>query len=160
MEQGIKPIDYLEGDGRTLTVEMETGTGKTYTYIKTMFELNKLYGWLKFIVVVPSIAIREGVLKSFESMSDHFAEQYGRRMEFFVYNSKKLEMIDHFSQSSNIHVMIINTQAFNSSMNEDKNKEGKGGDSAAKIIFTKQEKFGWRRPIDVISKNRPIMTID
>ena len=160
MEQGIKPIDALEGDGRTLTVEMETGTGKTYTYIKTMFELNKLYGWLKFIVVVPSIAIREGVLKSFESMSDHFAEEYGKRMEYFVYNSKKLEMIDHFSGSSNIHVMIINTQAFNASMNEDRNQEGRGGDAAARIIFTKQEKFGWRKPIDVIAKNRPIMIID
>ena len=160
MEQGIKPIDRLEGDGRTLTVEMETGTGKTYTYIKTMYELNKLYGWLKFIVVVPSIAIREGVLKSFSSMSDHFAEEYGKRMEYFVYNSKKLEMIDHFSQSSNIHVMIINTQAFNASMNEDKNQEGRGGDAAARIIFTKQEKFMWRRPIDVIAKNNPIMIID
>ena len=160
MEQGIKPIDRIEGDGRTLTVEMETGTGKTYTYIKTMYELNKLYGWLKFIVVVPSIAIREGVLKSFSSMSDHFAEEYGKRMEYFVYNSKKLEMIDHFSQSSNIHVMIINTQAFNASMNEDKNQEGRGGDAAARIIFTKQEKFMWRRPIDVIAKNNPIMIID
>ena len=160
MEQGIKPIEALEGDGRTLTVEMETGTGKTYTYIKTMFELNKLYGWLKFIVVVPSIAIREGVLKSFGSMSDHFAEEYGKRMEYFVYNSKKLEMIDHFSQSSNIHVMIINTQAFNASMNEDKNQEGRKGDAAARIIFTKQEKFGWRKPIDVIAKNNPIMIID
>ena len=160
MEQGIKPIDKIEGDGRTLTVEMETGTGKTYTYIKTMFELNKLYGWLKFIVVVPSIAIREGVLKSFGSMSDHFAEEYGKRMEYFVYNSKKLEMIDHFSQSSNIHVMIINTQAFNASMNEDKNQEGRKGDAAARIIFTKQEKFGWRKPIDVIAKNNPIMIID
>ena len=160
MEQGIRPVEALEGDGRTLTVEMETGTGKTYTYIKTMFELNKLYGWLKFIVVVPSIAIREGVLKSFDSMSDHFAEEYGKRMEYFVYNSKKLEMIDHFSQSSNIHVMIINTQAFNASMNEDKNQEGRKGDAAAKIIFTKQEKFGWRKPIDVIAKNNPIMIID
>ena len=160
MEQGIKPIEALEGDRRTLTVEMETGTGKTYTYIKTMFELNKLYGWLKFIVVVPSIAIREGVLKSFGSMSDHFAEEYGKRMEYFVYNSKKLEMIDHFSQSSNIHVMIINTQAFNASMNEDKNQEGRKGDAAARIIFTKQEKFGWRKPIDVIAKNNPIMIID
>ena len=160
MEQGIKPIEALEGDRRTLTVEMETGTGKTYTYIKTMYELNKLYGWLKFIVVVPSIAIREGVLKSFSSMSDHFAEEYGKRMEYFVYNSKKLEMIDHFSQSSNIHVMIINTQAFNASMNEDKNQEGRGGDAAARIIFTKQEKFMWRRPIDVIAKNNPIMIID
>ena len=160
MEQGLKPIDTLEGDRRTLTVEMETGTGKTYTYIKTMYELNARYGWLKFIIVVPSIAIREGVLKSIESMSDHFAEQYGKRMEYFVYNSKKLEMIDHFSQSSNIHVMIINTQAFNASMNEDKNQEGRGGDAAARIIFTKQEKFGWRRPIDVIAKNNPIMIID
>ncbi len=160
MQQGLKPISTLEGDGRTLTVEMETGTGKTYTYIKTMYELNKLYGWLKFIVVVPSIAIREGVRKSFESVSDHFAEQYGKRMESFVYNSKDLKEIDNFSQSSNIHVMIINTQAFNASMNEEKNQEGRGGDAAARIIFTRQENFGWRRPIDVLAKNNPIMIID
>ena len=91
---GLKPIDALEGDGRTLTIEMETGTGKTFTYIKTMYELNKLYGWTKFIVVVPSIAIREGVLSSFDSMSEYFALEYGKRIQYFVYNSKQLSKID------------------------------------------------------------------
>ena len=101
----------------SLDVEMETGTGKTYVYIKTMFELNKQYGWSKFIVVVPSIAIREGVRKSFETMRDHFMEHYGRKARVFVYDSKNLAEIDNFSQSADINVMIINTQAFNSSFN-------------------------------------------
>ena len=97
----------------SLDVEMETGTGKTYVYIKTMFELNKLYGWSKFIVVVPSIAIREGVQKSFETMQEHFMEHYGKKARFFVYNSKNLPDIDNYSQSADINVMIINIQAFN-----------------------------------------------
>ena len=80
MRQGLKPIEQLQGSGINLTIEMETGTGKTYTYIKTMYELNKLYGWSKFIIVVPSVAIREGVFKSFETMQDHFATEYGKRM--------------------------------------------------------------------------------
>ena len=95
----------------SLDVEMETGTGKTYVYIKTMFELNKQYGWSKFIVVVPSIAIREGVRKSFETMQDHFMEYYGKKARFFVYDSKNLAEIDNFSQSADINVMIINIQA-------------------------------------------------
>lgn len=160
MAQGLKPIEHLEGDGLTLTIEMETGTGKTYTYIKTMFELNRRYGWSKFIVVVPSIAIREGVYKSFESMAEHFADEYGKRMQYFVYNSKQLSKIDGFAQDSGIHVMIINTQAFNASMNEDKNKEGRGGDAAARIIFTRRDEFGSRRPIDILAKTNPIMIID
>ena len=106
---------------------METGTGKTYVYIKTMFELNKLYGWSKFIVVVPSIAIREGVRKCFEVMQEHFHEHYGKKARFFVYDSKNLAEIDNFSQSADIHVMIINTQAFNSSFNAEKNVEGRKG---------------------------------
>ena len=76
MRQGLKPIEQLQGSGINLTIEMETGTGKTYTYIKTMYELNKLYGWSKFIIVVPSVAIREGVFKSFETMQDHFATEW------------------------------------------------------------------------------------
>ena len=88
----------------SLDVEMETGTGKTYVYIKTMFELNKQYGWSKFIVVVPSIAIREGVRKSFETMQDHFMEHYRKKARFFVYDSKNLAEIDNFSQSADINV--------------------------------------------------------
>ncbi len=97
----------------SLDVEMETGTGKTYVYIKTMFELYTAYGWSKFIVVVPSIAIREGVMKSFEITQEHFMELYGLKARFFVYNSSNLHQLDEFSQNSGINVMIINTQAFN-----------------------------------------------
>lgn len=144
----------------SLDVEMETGTGKTYCYIKTMFELNKAYGWSKFIVVVPSIAIREGVKKSFEITQDHFMELYGLKARFFVYNSSNLHQLDEFSQNSGINVMIINTQAFNTTMNEEKNVEGRKGNEAARIIYTKRDEFGSRRPIDVIKANRPIIILD
>ena len=102
----------------SLDVEMETGTGKTYVYIKTMFELNKRYGWCKFIVVVPSIAIREGVRKSFEITTDHFMEHYGKKARFFIYDSSNLNQLDNFSSGSGINVMIINTQAFATSLKE------------------------------------------
>ncbi len=144
----------------SLDVEMETGTGKTYCYIKTMFELNKAYGWSKYIVVVPSIAIREGVKKSFEITQEHFMEQYGTKARFFVYNSSNLHQLDEFSQNSGINVMIINTQAFNTTMNEEKNVEGRSGNEAARIIYTKRDEFGSRRPIDVIKANRPIIILD
>lgn len=132
----------------SLDVEMETGTGKTYVYIKTMFELNKQYGWSKFIVVVPSIAIREGVQKSFGMMQDHFMEQYGKKARFFVYNSKNLTDIDNFSSSADLSVMIINVQAFNA----------RGKD--ARRIRMELDEFGSRKPIDVIQANRPIVILD
>lgn len=138
----------------SLDIEMETGTGKTYVYIKTMFELNKRYGWSKFIIVVPSIAIREGVNKSFTVMEDHFKEQYGKKPRVFVYNSSNLNEIDTFSSDASISVMIINVQAFNTSFKEGaKNKE-------ARIIYTKRDDFQSRRPIDVIAANRPIIIMD
>lgn len=138
----------------SLDIEMETGTGKTYVYIKTMFELNKKYGWSKFIVVVPSIAIREGVKKSFEITADHFMEYYGKKARFFIYNSSNLNQLDNFSSSSGINVMIINTQAFASSLKED------GRSKEARIIYSKRDEFGSRRPIDVIKANRPIIILD
>lgn len=144
----------------SLDIEMETGTGKTYVYIKTMFELNKKYGWSKFIVVVPSIAIREGVKKSFEITADHFMEHYGKKARFFIYNSSNLNQLDNFSSSSGINVMIINTQAFAASLNEEKNVEGRKGDAAARIIYSRRDEFGSRRPIDVIKANRPIIILD
>ncbi len=151
----------VNGLGRcSLDVEMETGTGKTYVYIKTMFELNKRYGWSKFIVVVPSIAIREGVKKTFEITVDHFMEQYGKKARFFIYSSSNLNQLDNFSSSSGINVMIINTQAFATSLNESKNVEGRRGDTAARIIYSKRDEFGSRRPIDVIQANRPIVILD
>ena len=112
MAAQLKPTESFDREDLRLTIEMETGTGKTYTYIKTMYELNKLYGWSKFIIVVPSIAIREGVCKSFEVMSEHFAAEYGKRIQSFVYDSSQLTKIDQFASDANMHVMIINTQAF------------------------------------------------
>ena len=155
-ENNIKQSTKLVTDlGRcSLDVEMETGTGKTYVYIKTMFELNKRYGWSKFIVVVPSIAIREGVKKSFEITSEHFMEHYGKKARFFVYNSANLNQLDSFSSSSGINVMIINTQAFASSLKED------GKSKEARIIYSKRDEFASRRPIDVIKANRPIIILD
>ena len=143
----IKPSEKLEGR-YNLTIEMETGVGKTYTYIKTMYELNKHYGWSKFIVVVPSIAIREGVYKSFQVTQDHFAEEYGKKIRFFIYNSAQLTEIDRFASDSSINVMIINSQAFNA----------KGKD--ARRIYMKLDEFRSRRPIDIIAKTNPILIID
>lgn len=140
--------------GINLDIEMETGTGKTYVYIKTMFELNKQYGWSKFIIVVPSIAIREGVAKSFNMLEDHFMEHYGKKARWFVYNSSNLQQLDSFSADAELGVMIINTQAFATSMKEGgKNKE-------SRIIYSKRDEFGSRRPIDVISANHPIIIMD
>jgi type III restriction enzyme len=131
-----------------LDIEMETGTGKTYCYIKTMFELNDRYGWSKFIVMVPSVAIREGVYKSFEITADHFMEQYNRRIRFFIYNSKQLHHLEHFSSDGGINVMIINVQAF----------AARGKD--ARRIYAELDDFQSRRPIDVIKSNHPILILD
>lgn len=144
----------------SLDIEMETGTGKTYVYIKTMFELNKRYGWSKFIVVVPSIAIREGVGKSFRMLEDHFMEHYGKKARWFIYDSSRLKTLDDFSSDAGINVMIINTQAFATSLNEAKNSDGRSGDKAARIIYSKRDDFASRRPIDVIAANRPIIIMD
>lgn len=153
--------ELIEGQGKcSLDIEMETGTGKTYVYIKTMFELNKQYGWNKFIIIVPSVAIREGVKKSFEVMEEHFMSQYGKKARYFIYDSKNLTKIDDFAKSNEINVMIINNQAFAKSLNEDKNKEGRGGDKGALIIYSERDEFGSRKPIDVISKTNPILIID
>ena len=143
----IQPSDKLEGR-YNLTIEMETGVGKTYTYIKTMYELNKHYGWSKFIIVVPSIAIREGVYKTFQVTQEHFAEEYGKKIRFFIYNSSQLTEIDRFASDSSINVMIINSQAFNA----------KGKD--ARRIYMKLDEFRSRRPIDIIAKTNPILIID
>lgn len=162
MRWELRPVECLQGDASspTFTVEMETGTGKTYTYIKTMYELNKLYGWCKFIVVVPSIAIREGVYKSFETTREHFAREYGKRMQFFIYSSKQIARIGAFASDSGLYVMIVNTQAFNTSMNEDKARDGKGGNAAARTIYSGRDELGGRKPIDVLARVNPIMIID
>lgn len=146
LAKGVAPVN--------LDIEMETGTGKTYVYIKTMFELNKQYGWSKFIIVVPSIAIREGVAKSFRMLEDHFMEYYGKKARWFVYDSGNLQQLDSFSSDSGLSVMIINIQAFAASM-----KEG-GRSKESRIIYSKRDEFGSRRPIDVVAANNPIIIMD
>jgi len=147
IRNGLKPSKKLEGK-YNLTIEMETGTGKTYTYIRTMYELYKNYGWSKYIVVVPSIAIREGVYKSFQITEDHFMNLYGNKIRYFIYNSKQLHKIDQFASDSGINVMIINSQAFNS----------RGKD--ARRIYMELDEFASRRPIDIIAQTNPILIID
>jgi len=131
-----------------LDIEMETGTGKTYCYIKTIFELNRQYGWSKFVIVVPSIAIREGVDKSFRITADHFTESYGKKARFFIYNSKQLHHLESFSSDDGINVMIINIQAFNATGKDNRR------------IYEELDDFQSRKPIDVISSNRPIVILD
>ncbi len=134
--------------GYNLTVEMETGTGKTYTYIRTMYELQKKYGWSKFIIIVPSIAIREGVYKTFDDTQEHFLEEYGHKISPFIYNSSRPQDIESFASDSRISVMVINTQAF----------AARGEDS--RRIRQELDQFGTRRPIDIIAETNPIIIID
>jgi type III restriction enzyme len=131
-----------------LDVEMETGTGKTYVYIKTMFELHQRYGWSKFIVVVPSIAIREGVAKTFAITAEHFLQAYGKKARSFIYSSKSLHELESFSSDAGINVMIINVQAFNATGKDNRR------------IYEELDAFQSRKPIDVIAANRPILILD
>lgn len=144
---GLPLSKALAGPGINLSVEMETGTGKTYTYVKTIYELNARYGWSRFIIVVPSVAVREGVYRSLQTTQEHFAGEYGRRLRFFIYNSDRLAQVDRFASDSAIQVMIINMQAFNSGRNQ-------------RIIDQRPDSFRGRRPIDVIAATRPILIID
>lgn len=155
LQRSSQLITDDNGKGKNLTksplnldIEMETGTGKTYCYIRTMFELHKQYGWSKFIVVVPSIAIREGVYKSLNMMADHFHEQYGKKARFFIYDSKALHHLESFSSNGGINVMVINVQAFNATGKDNRR------------IYDELDEFQSRRPIDVISRNRPILILD
>lgn len=147
VRNGLRRSERLSGPGVNLSIEMETGTGKTYTYVKTMYELNARYGWSKFIIVVPSVAIREGVYKSLQTTQEHFAGEYGKKLRFFIYSSDHLDQVDHFASDSAINVMIINMQAFNSSKNQ-------------RIIDKKLDIFRSRRPIDIIARTNPILIID
>lgn len=147
LQNSLKPSDKPEGK-YNLTIEMETGTGKTYTYIRTMYELYKAYGWSKYIVVVPSIAIREGVYKSFQMTENHFMDIYGTKIRYFIYNSKHPRKIDQFASNSGINAMIINSQAFNA----------RGKD--ARRMYRELDDFNTRRPIDVIAQTNPILIID
>ena len=131
-----------------LDVEMETGTGKTYVYIKTIMELYKRYGWSKFIIVVPSVAIREGVKKSFDVTAEHFQQAYGTKPRSFIYNSSQLHELERFSSDAGVQVMVINIQAFNATGKDQRR------------IYDVLDDFQSRKPIDVIKANRPIVIID
>lgn len=140
--------DALAATRIHLDIEMETGTGKTYCYIKTIFEMNKRYGWSKFIIMVPSIAIREGVYKSLQITAEHFTESYGKKARFFIYYSKRLHALESFSSDAGISVMVMNIQAFNA----------RGADN--RRIYDELDDFQSRKPIDVIAANRPILILD
>jgi type III restriction enzyme len=135
-------------DAPNLDIEMETGTGKTYVYIKTIMELNKRYGWSKFIVVVPSVAIREGVTRSFATTAEHFQLAYGSKPLSFGYKSSFLPELERFASDTGVQVMIINIQAFNAAGKDDRR------------IYDVLDALQSRRPIDVISGCRPIVIID
>ncbi|WP_262107558.1 type III restriction-modification system endonuclease [Arthrobacter sp. Marseille-P9274] len=144
-----KLVDSKAAPGApNLDVEMETGTGKTYVYIKTIMELNKRYGWSKFIIVVPSVAIREGVKKSFDVTAEHFQQLYGTKPRSFIYNSSQLHELERFSSDAGVQVMIINIQAFNATGKDNRR------------IYDVLDDFQSRRPIDVIKANRPVVIID
>lgn len=153
IKNGIKPIDEIAGyepkKELNLSVEMETGTGKTYVYIKTIHELHKRYGWTKFIIVVPSIAIREGTYHSLVTTEKHFNMEYSDTLKFFIYNSARLQEVEDFATDENINVMIINSQAF-------------ATNNADSRIFTAEqaEKFNGRSPMSIISKTNPIIILD
>lgn len=154
IKQSVKLIPSQGLGACVLDIEMETGTGKTYVYIKTMFELKRQYGWKKYIVVVPTVAIREGVAKSFAMLEDHFMELYGEKARYFVYNSKQLNDIAAFADNNALSVMIINMQAFSASLKPD------GTQKDAKVINSERDAFGSRRPIDVIADTSPILILD
>jgi type III restriction enzyme len=137
-----------ENESYNITIEMETGTGKTYTYIRTMYELRKKYGWSKYIIIVPSVAIREGVHKAFEDTQEHFMEKYNRKIRAYIYNSKSPQDIDSFAYESEISVMIINTQAYARRTKENL------------LIHQEQDRHGQRAPIEILAGARPILIVD
>ena len=150
-------------DGREFSVEMETGTGKTYVYLRTIFELNKRYGFKKFVIVVPSVAIREGVLKSIDIMGEHFRALFDNvPFNSFVYDSKRLGAVRQFSDSNHIQVMVINIQAFVKDVGDDDTDLDTMDEEALKklnVIYRDNDRMGGK-PIDFIRAANPIVIID
>lgn len=156
LKNGLAPSETFDSkDGINLTVEMETGTGKTYVYLRTVFELNRLYGFTKFIVVVPSVAIKEGVQKSLEITATHFKELYENvSFDSFTYDSSKLSDVRNFATSPDIQIMVINIDAFRRSFT-DPEKENK-----ANIIHRAHDRMTGAKPIEFIQQTNPIVIID
>ena len=156
-EESLPPTSATtKGRLRDFTVEMETGTGKTYVYIRTIYELNRRYGLTKFIIVVPSVAIREGVKKSFESMKSHFDVLYDKTpLEYFVYDSKDMSSVGTFATSSSIQVMIINIAAFIRGYQDD------GAAEEGNLFHRASERLvGGHSPRELVSSCNPIVIID
>ncbi len=153
LRNGLAPSDEL--DGMNFTVEMETGTGKTYVYLRSIFELNRKYGFTKFIIVVPSVAIKEGVNKSLQMTEEHFRGLYqNEQFDYFVYDSQKLGQVRNFATSDYIQIMVINIDAFRKSFT-DPEKEDK-----ANIIHRPHDRMTGSRPIEFIQATSPIVIID
>jgi type III restriction enzyme len=153
LKNGLAPSEKM--DSMDFTVEMETGTGKTYVYLRSIFEMNRLYGFTKFIIVVPSIAIKEGVYKSLQITVDHFRELYENvSFDYFVYDSSKLSDVRNFATSPDIQVMVINIDAFRKSFS-DPEKENK-----ANIIHRSHDRMTGAKPIEYIQETNPIVIVD
>jgi type III restriction enzyme len=156
----IEKVAALQG--REFSIEMETGTGKTYVYLRSIFELNKTYGFKKFIIVVPSVAIREGVLKSIDVMKDHFHTLYDKApFDHFVYDSKRLGKVRQFATSNQIQIMVINIQSFQKDV-ADKDLSEMTEDELKKlnVINRENDRMSGRRPIEFIQAANPIVIID
>jgi len=155
LKHGLKPVNTLDKNDLNYTIEMETGTGKTYVYLRSIYELNQSYGMTKFIIVVPSIAIKEGVKKSLEITKEHLSAIYkGVNADTFVYDSSNLEQVRNFAESSHIQIMVINIDAFRKSFT-DPSKE-----TAANIIHRANDRLEGMRPIELIAKTNPVVIID
>lgn len=155
LHNGLKASTVCDKTSLHYTIEMETGTGKTYVYLRSIYELNKAYGLTKFIIVVPSVAIKEGVNKSIQMTKDHFGQLYQNTVcDAFVYDSANLEQVRNFAESSHIQIMIINIQAFSKSFT-DPSKEDK-----ANIIHRSNDRLEGQRPIELIAKTSPVVIID
>lgn len=156
LKNGLAPSETFDSkDGIHLTVEMETGTGKTYVYLRTVFEMNRLYSFTKFIIVVPSIAIKEGVQKSLEITATHFKELYENvAFDYFTYDSSKLSDVRNFATSPDIQIMVINIDAFRKSFT-DPEQENK-----ANIIHRAHDRMTGAKPIEFIQQTNPIVIID
>jgi type III restriction enzyme len=147
LRNALAPSSQLSRSDFNFTVEMETGTGKTYVYLRTIFELNKRYGFTKFVIVVPSVAIKEGVYKSLQITEEHFKSMYaGVPVDFFLYDSSKLGQVRNFATSATIQIMVVTVGAINK-------KE-------VNNLYKDSEKTGGEKPIDLIRATRPIVIVD
>lgn len=146
LKNGLSPSQQIKAGDYNFDIEMETGTGKTYVFLRTIFELNKLYGFTKFIIVVPSVAIKEGIVKSIEIMTEHFKEMYDNVIfKSSEYKSKNLDILRDFAISDNIRIMVMTVQAFNKDTN---------------VINKEHEKTNGLKPLQFIQETNPIVIID